>query len=130
MKFNFNTALDAFFSGVLLEHILLVGASPVLLIILIVFVTSVIIDLKIDYDTKTLEPIDISNKELLEGWIVHSSGQNIANLTWNIHAIYLSYMFDYNSAKVKEVFVEGADSYEDAIKQINYKIKFGNVKNI
>ena len=140
---RFNTASDAFGLGICVEYIIRVEASIYPIFIGSAFLISILIDFYMDYLNKNkaklqeeLEDEVIQEIEdcidcitLPKGWMVYEAGQSPLHMLWWMQVVNFDDLADNSIDKPRQVYVEDADSYEQALEEIISRIKVGNVEN-
>ena len=140
---RFHTASDAFGLGICVEYIIRVEASIYPIFIGSAFLISILIDFYMDYLNKNkaklqeeLEGEVIQEIEdcidcitLPKGWMVYEAGQSPLHMLWWMQVVNFDDLADNSIDKPRQVYVEDADSYEQALEEIISRIKVGNVEN-
>jgi hypothetical protein len=140
---RFHTASDAFGLGICVEYIIRVEASIYPIFIGSAFLISILIDFYMDYLNKNKAKLEeelegeviqeiedcIDCITLPKGWMVYEAGQSPLHMLWWMQVVNFDDLADNSIDKPRQVYVEDADSYEQALEEIISRIKVGNVEN-
>ena len=137
---RFHTAADAFGLGICVEYIIRVEASIYPIFIGSVLLISVLLDFYMDYlnkkkakllqevEEETIQEIEeeVERLTLPKPWMVYEAGQDPLHMLWYVQVVNFDDLADKENENPRQIYVEEADSYEDALEEIISRIKLGN----
>jgi hypothetical protein len=143
---RFHTAADAFGLGICVEYIIKVEVSIYPIFIGSVLLISILLDFFMDYlnkkkakllqqlqqvEEETIQDIEeeVERLTLPKPWMVYEAGQNPLHMLWWVQVVNFDDLADEKNEHPRQIYVEDADSYEDALEEIISRIKLGNIEN-
>lgn len=146
MRKRINLAIDAFLVGMLFEYTLRVEVSIFPIAIGIMLIISIIMDIWLaklkDKKEVLIAEVEVNLKKVLDNdkkikklttlpkpWMVHDAGQDPLHMLWYVQLVH----FDDIANNVKEprqVYVEEADTFEEALSVAISRIKVADMKKV
>ncbi len=142
-----NLAIDGFLVGMLFEYTLRVEVSVFPIAIGILIFIGILLDLWL-YRLKgkrdelvveinaNVDKVISKNKKIKElttvpkPWFVYDSGQNPLHMLWYVQLVNFDELSDESIEEPKQIFVEEADSYEEALSVAISRIKVADMRKV
>ena len=133
-----NLAIDGFLVGMLFEYTLRVEVSVFPIAIGILIIIGIILDLwlynlkekKKDLVTQIIDKTKEIQHTAPKGWMVYDAGQDPLHMLWYVQLVNFDDLTDEGISEPRQVFVEEADTYNEALKMAILRVNSGKMKKI
>ncbi len=140
-----NLAIDGFLVGMLFEYTLRVEVSVFPITIGILIFIGILLDFWL-YNLKEKKTILLETKKDLvteiidktkeiqhtvpKGWMVYDAGQDPLHMLWYVQLVNFDDLANEGIKEPKQVFVEEADTYDEALKMAILRVNSAKLKKI